>query len=244
MKERRILSGHLCRDRSVSSGRGYWLLYTFSIFAKATMSVKLSQRQKLACKKQRFQESWRSKISVSITKTATITQSIWKERTPHLVQSVEATAMAAMSYTLRLARRSPCFSTSRGGTERTACTERTVVVNCDIVNALVLRSWLCFVLTQLMKAGVSFPLCEKHKNWCHFRNTFWISNSCYGTNTSYFSMIIDPTHDKRHKLGLPEPVTTGTSSEKVTMLAMPNGISSTIEPMPNDISSAVNLIIR
>ena len=72
--------------------------------------------------------------------------------------------MAAMSYSLRLARRSPCFSTSRGGTERTACTERTLVVNCDIGNALVLRSGLCFVLTQLMKAGVSFPLCEKHKN--------------------------------------------------------------------------------
>ena len=55
---------------------------------------------------------------------------------------------------------------------REACMERRLVVNCDIANALFLRSQHCFVLTQPMKVGVRFPLCESTKIWCQFQNIF------------------------------------------------------------------------
>ena len=73
-KERRISSGHRspCRDGSVSSGRGYWLLYVLHI-SKGNISAKLSGTWANAKKytvRISNQESWRLKMSNPITKNS------------------------------------------------------------------------------------------------------------------------------------------------------------------------------
>ena len=68
-QERRIPSGNLCRDRSVSNGRGSWLLYVLNIWKGNDLSqveLQLEPTQKNC--NVRNQESWRLKNSIPNTK--------------------------------------------------------------------------------------------------------------------------------------------------------------------------------